>query len=132
MKNKDLGLLILRVTLGILILLHGMSKFQHGVDGIAGLINSKGLPGFLAYGVYLGELVAPCLLIIGSRTRIAALLLIATMIVAILVAHFGDILRLTESGGWALELQALYLFGALTLFFTGGGKYALSTKSKWD
>ena len=131
-KNIDLGLLILRLSLGILMLLHGIAKFQNGVDGIVGLLQKNGLPGIIGYGVYLGEILAPILLLIGARTRIAALLYIATMLVAIFVAHPEDLSQFTQSGGWALELQGLYLFCALALFFTGGGKYAISSTSKWD
>lgn len=131
-KNIDAGLLVLRLSLGVLMLFHGIAKFQNGIDGLIGLMQENSIPGFFAYGVYLGELIAPVLLIIGSRTRIAAVLYIIVMLVAIFLAHPSDIFMLTKSGGWALELQGLYLFGALALVFTGGGKYALSTKSQWD
>ena len=132
MNNKDLGYLILRLTLGILMLLHGIAKLTKGVGGIAGMLEENGLPGILAYGVYLGEIVAPILLILGFRTRLAALLYIPVMLVAMLVAHGDQLFTITQTGAWALELQALYLFGALALFFTGGGKYAVSTTDRWD
>ncbi|WP_271711659.1 DoxX family protein [Marinigracilibium pacificum] len=124
--------MILRLALGVMMLLHGIAKLQHGVDGLQGLLTQFSIPVFFAYGVYLGEVVAPIMLIIGYRTRIASLLFISTMIVAILTAHSSDIASLTKSGGWAIELPALYLFGALSLFFTGGGNRALSTGNKWD
>ena len=54
------------------------------------------------------------------------------MIVAVGMAHAGDIFTLSQSGGWAIELPALYFFGAVALIFTGGGKYALSNKHLWD
>ena len=34
--------------------------------------------------------------------------------------------------GWGVELLGLYLFGSAALFFTGGGKYAFSSSSRWD
>lgn len=132
MNKPNLGLLILRVSLGVLMLLHGIAKLVKGVGGIESMLRQAGLPGFLAYGVYLGEILAPALLIIGFRTRVAALLFICTMLVAIFIANPEKVTMLLNTGGWAVELQALFLFGALTLFFTGGGKLSISSKNKWD
>jgi putative oxidoreductase len=131
-KNHNIGLLILRITLGVLMLFHGIAKITHGVEGIEGMISSIGLPSFLAYGVYIGEIIVPLLLIIGFRTRLAALVFAFNMLVALLLVHASDIFSLTKHGGWAVELIALYLFGAVALFFTGGGQYALSSNNKWD
>lgn len=132
MKNMNLGLLIIRLTLGVLMLLHGLAKLGSGVDGIVGMLQSKGLPGFIAYGVYVGEVLAPLALIVGFRTRLAAVILLANMLVITFVAHPNDIFALSEYGGWKLELVGFYLFGSLALLFTGGGKYAVSSKSGWD
>jgi len=131
-KNESLGIFTLRVSLGVLMLLHGIAKIQKGVGGIAGMMEQSGLPSFFANGVYVGEVIAPILLIVGFRTRIASILFAGTMVVAVVIAHGSDIVKLTQSGGWAIELQALYFFGAMTLFFTGGGKYALSNNNRWD
>lgn len=131
-KNHDLGLMILRVSLGMLMLLHGLAKIQNGTGFIEGVFEKNGLPSFLAYLVYLGEIIAPLMLIVGFRTRLAAILLGGTMIVVVLTAAMDKIGQLTEVGAWALEVQALFFFGALALFFTGGGKFSSSTKSLWD
>lgn len=132
MKNNDLGLLLIRLALGFLMLLHGIAKLTHGVDFLGDIFKNLGLPSFFAYSVYIGEVIAPVLIIIGYRTRLAALVFAFTMVVAVGMAHASDIFKLSETGGWALELQGLYFFGAITLFFTGAGKYAASTNSKWD
>ena len=134
MKNakQNIGLLILRLTIGGLMLFHGYDKLIHGIDGIVNLVNATGLPEFLAYTVYLGELIAPLFLIAVYRTRLASLFIVATMVVAILLAHSNDIFKLGEFGNWALELNGLYLFGSLSIFFLGGGKIALSSSNKWD
>lgn len=131
-KNINTGLLLLRLTLGVLLFLHGFSKLMHGIDGIVGRVADIGIPGFLGYAVYLGEVVAPLLIIVGFRTRLAALIFAINMLVAALLSHSDSIFALSRSGGWAVELIGLYFFGALTLFFTGAGKYAVSTKSWWD
>ena len=132
MRNTDLGLLLIRLSVGWLMLFHGIAKMKHGVSGIEGMLESKGLPGFIAYGVYLGEVVAPILLIIGFRTRLAAIVFAVNMLVIMFIAHPENLTGFSSHGGWKLELAGLYLFGSLALIFTGGGKYALSSKSKWD
>lgn len=132
MKNNDLGLLILRISLGLLMLLHGIAKLTHGIDFLSGMFQNLGLPSFFAYSVYIGEIVAPILLIIGYRTRLVAIVFALTMIVAVAMAHASDLFTLSETGGWAVELQGLYFLGAVALFFTGGGKLAVSSTSKWD
>lgn len=132
MKNRDLSLLIIRLTVGILMLLHGIFKLNHGIGGIIGMVEAKGLPGFIGYGVFVGEVIAPLLIIIGYRTRVGSLLLIANMLVIIFLVQQHNFFALGAQGGWKLELVGFYLFGALALFFSGGGKYALASKTKWD
>ncbi|TLX78355.1 DoxX family protein [Labilibacter sediminis] len=131
-KNSDIGILILRLTLGVLMLFHGMAKLINGLSGIQGLLTSKGLPAILSYGVYIGEIIIPLLIITGYRTRLASVIFVVNMIFALLLVHANDIFSLSKTGGWAVELIGLYLFGAIALFFTGAGKYALSSSSYWD
>src|SRR5690554_204576 len=130
--NIDAGLLTWRLTLGILMMMHGIHKLIYGLDFIEGLFTELGLPKFFAWGIYVGEIVAPLLLIIGFRTKIAALILAFTMATAVWMVHLEDIFLLAASGAWAIEAAALFMFGAVGLVFTGGGKYALSTRSKLD
>lgn len=91
--TEDIGKLILRVSVGVLILLHGISKLQSGISGIVGMLESHGLPSFLAYGVYLGEVVGPVLVIIGLFTRVGAVLMIGNMVVAFALAHMQELFR---------------------------------------
>jgi len=134
MKQSKINsaLLLLRVSFGVMMLLYGFFKLFNGVDEIGKMLTEKGLPYFICYGVIVGELVAPLMMIIGFRTKIAAILLAFTMIVAILLAHSNDIFSLNSHGGWAIDHQGLFLFGSIVLVLTGAGKYAVSTKSKWD
>ncbi len=131
-RNLAAGLLLLRLSTGFLMLLHGIAKVKKGVVGMGAMLQEKGIPAFAAYGVYIGEIIAPLLLIIGFRSRIAALLIAFTMIVAVATVHALDIGKLSDSGAWAIELPALYLFNALVLTFTGGGPFAVSRRSRWD
>ncbi|MFJ1366258.1 DoxX family protein [Capnocytophaga canimorsus] len=132
-QNKDLGLLILRLSVGLLMIPHGIHKLLNsGALGyIQSLLESKGLPTFISYGVFVGEIIAPLLIVIGFRTRISALVLAATGLM-ILFLGYDNLFSLTQHGGWVGELAGLFLFGALSLAFTGGGKYALSTNNQWD
>lgn len=129
----DGGKLLLRLVIGVLILLHGVFKLTHGVGGIGGMLQGLGVPAVAAYGVYVGEVIAPLLLIVGLWTRPAALVIAINMVVAIALAHRQQLTSLTEQGGWALELQGLYLFGALAVMLLGAGRYRLAKPgSRWD
>lgn len=121
----DAALLILRVVLGVLILLHGVSKLPPPPEFLISGLAQAGLPGVLAYGVYLGEIVGPLLIIIGVWTRLGALLIVVNMIVAVLMAHTGDLFHLNKEGGYALELQAMFLFTAVALTLTGAGRFSV-------
>ncbi|WP_312254466.1 DoxX family protein [Stutzerimonas nitrititolerans] len=123
--TDDMGKLVLRLSVGMLMLLHGIFKLQNGVGGIAGMLGSQGLPGFLAYGVYLGEVVGPVLVIIGLYTRVGAVLIIGNMLVALALAHSQELFSLGSMGGWALELQGMFLFGAVAIALLGAGKYSV-------
>jgi len=125
LENADLGKLIIRLTLGGLLLFHGIAKLLNGVGFIEGLLANHGLPGFLAYGVFVGELIAPLMIILGYQTRIGALLIVFNMLVAIVLVHTNELLALSSSGGWALELQGFFLFTAVAVMFLGPGRYKL-------
>lgn len=125
-KQLDLGLLILRISVGGLMLFHGVAKIVHGISFITDQL------GALGYGVYIGEVVAPLMILIGWRTRLASIVFAINCVVAIAVAHSQDLFSIGEHGGYANELLALYLLGAVALFFTGAGKYAVSNNQSWD
>ncbi len=121
----DAGKLLLRITLGVLMLLHGIAKMRTGIDPIIDAVATAGLPPVLAYGVFVGEVLAPLLLIAGVWTRTAALVIAVNMVFAIALMHSADLATLTKSGGWAIELQALYLALALGIALIGPGRYAV-------
>lgn len=127
--SEDTAKLILRLTIGILVLFHGLFKLQNpgAVGFIGSLFAGVGLPVFLAYLVYVGEVVAPIMLIVGYKTKLAAALVAVTLFVAIMLAHTSQIFSLGEMGGWAIELQGLFFFGAVAIFGLGAGRYALET-----
>lgn len=113
------GLLLLRWTLALLMILHGVAKVTGGVGGIEGMLVAKGMPSFIAYGAYLGELVGPLMLLIGGAWILpGALLIVVNMVFAVALAHMGHFLQLTNSGGWRLELQAFFFVTALVVALT--------------
>jgi len=122
---ENVGKLVLRLAVGLLLLMHGLYKLANGIGGISGMVAAHGWPGFVAYGVYAGEVVAPILMVLGIFTRPAALIAAVNMIVAITLAHREQLFSLSGSGGWSLELQGLYLFGALAIALLGAGRYSV-------
>lgn len=126
--NDAVGKLILRLALGLLMLFHGVSKLMHAsgtVERIGAQLASAGLPPALVYGVFIGELLAPLMILFGVYARIGGLIVVINMVFAVLLVHTGQLLSLTKTGGWALELQAFYFFTGLALLFLGSGKLAV-------
>jgi len=126
--NESTGKLILRLALGILILLHGIAKLKGGVGGLSGMVTAAGLPAFFTYGVYVGEVLAPILVLLGWYSRIGAVLIAINMLFAISLAHRADLFALGQSGGWALELQGMFLFTAIAVALLGPGRFSLNGK----
>jgi putative oxidoreductase len=70
--------------------------------------------------------------ILGVLTRPAALIVVFNMLIAIYLAHSHQLFQLTKTGGWFLdggwflELQGFFLFGALCVALLGAGKFSLA------
>jgi putative oxidoreductase len=124
-QYEDSSKLLLRFTVAFLMLFHGVHKITHGVSFLEGMFLEMGLPGFIAYGVYLGEVIAPVMLIIGCRVKIASLLIIMTMIVAVGLAHTADIFTLGKHGQWAIELPMFYILASAAILLQGAGRYSV-------
>ena len=127
-NQQDIGKLALRIALGVLILFHGVAKLTGGIDFITDVVVKAGLPSFVAYGVYVGEVVAPLMVIAGWRTRTGAALIALNMIFAIGLVHTAELLAIGPSGGWALELQGMFLFGALAVELLGPGRFSVDMR----
>lgn len=132
-RYDDLGKLLLRVVLAALLLFHGVSKLLGGVGFITGMLEKMGLPGALGYLVYVGEVIAPLLILLGVWTRPAALVVAGNMLVAVLLVHTAEFFTMSETGGWALELQGMFFFGALAVALLGAGRYSVGGRAgKWN
>lgn len=130
----DIGKLILRLTVALLMAFHGVSKLKHGVGWMAGPLQAHHLPPFIGYGVYVAEVVAPILLILGIFTRPAACVIAFDMVMALFLVVQGKAFDLQpQGGGLGAELQFLYLFSALAIAFLGSGRFAISKGGgRWD
>lgn len=122
--QNDLAKLILRVALGALILLHGIAKLKGGVGPIEGMLQAHGVPGVFAYAVYVGEVVAPLMLLLGFHARAGGVLVAFNMLVAVFLAHMGELGRFNAQGGWALELQGMFFAAAVAIALVGPGRYS--------
>jgi len=132
-RHDDAGKLTLRLAIGGLLILHGIAKLSNGIGWMAGMLGSHGLPAFLGYGVYVGEIIAPLLLLVGKFTRPAGLVIAFNMLVAVLLARRDAIAKLNQGGGWDIELEMLFLLGGVAIWFLGSGRYALSKGAgRWD
>jgi len=125
--SEDTGKLILRLSVGGMMLFHGVAKIMHpgSLEFIGGMLAGYGLPSILAYGVYVGEVLAPLMVIAGYKARIGGLLMAINMLFALVLAHTGDFFSLSEHGGWMVELQMFYLLSAVAVIFLGSGRHAV-------
>lgn len=122
--QTDMGKLLIRVMAGGLMLFHGIAKISHGIGFIEGTLIAKGLPQMMAYGVYIGEVVAPIMLLIGFKSRIAGAIIAFNMIMALFLVHSNELLRISDTGGLTIELQLFYLLSSVAIMLLGSGKYA--------
>ncbi|AMM93265.1 DoxX family protein [Peribacillus simplex] len=127
MNKQEVGTFLLRVMLGITFLLHGLSKFQGGLDNTSGWFQSIGIPGFLAYVVGTIELVGGLALILGLGTRIISALLIFIMAGAIVYVKFpAGFMGNGEGTGFELDLVLMII--ALHLVLNGSRFLSIDSK----
>lgn len=116
--NRDVGLLVLRLTTGIIFLVMGISKLQ-GMDATIGFFASVGIPAFLAWIVAFLETIGGACLVLGFMTRVFAKILALIVLFAMLIVH--------SHGPFMGLAMPLAVFGsAFALSCFGGGKYSLS------
>lgn len=121
----SLGLLALRVWLGVTLLLnHGIGKakaFDSMASGFADPFKIGHTPSFAL--VVFAEVIASSLLALGLVTRFAALVLMVNMGVAFVYVH-----KTALSGGHSGELAFIYLAGFVALFLAGPGRFSLDKR----
>lgn len=123
--HQDGGKFLLRVTFSVLMIFHGVAKLQHGTGWIEQILISNGIPSFVAYGVFIGEIIAPVLIILGIFTRLAAFIVAMDLLIATLMVGMDKFFTVTNVGAWGLEIEAMYFFAALITMLLGSGRYSI-------
>ena len=134
-SHDDGGKLVLRVALGVLILFHGVAKVigGGGFQFVTSMVTKAGLPPVLAYGVYVGEVLAPLLIVIGLWTRLSALVIAINMVIAVALVLPSKLFAIAPTGGYAIELEAIYLFAAVAVALLGAGRYSVGgIDGRWN
>lgn len=127
----DIGLLIIRVVIGVLFVGHGAQKLfgwfgGYGLNGTGGWFDSIGMkPGVtMALIAGLAELIGGILFALGLLTPVAGLLIAGTMAMAILKVHGPNGLWSTSNG---YEYNLTLLAVAIGIALIGPGHYSLDT-----
>lgn len=123
-NKEEIAKLLLRLSLSLLMLFHGFHKVIHGIGGVKTALKSNGIPEVLAYGIYIGEVVAPIMLLIGYYSRYAAGVIALTMLSAIYLVYFNSLLVLGKHGAPVYELPLLFFVMAVVSALIGPGKYS--------
>ncbi|WP_194724468.1 DoxX family protein [Noviherbaspirillum malthae] len=132
-SQPDFANLFLRAVLAVFILFHGISKIAGGIDYVTWLLEGVGVPQELGYLVYVGEVVAPLLVLFGILTRPAALVIAVNMVIAVLLAHRSLLFTVPNPGDRTLELEEAYFILALVVAIQGAGKYSIGgIASRWN
>ncbi|MCC6727020.1 MAG: DoxX family protein [Saprospiraceae bacterium] len=133
LDSPDIGKLLLRVGVGLVLFLHGLGTVESGLGGTVEMVANNGFPGWLAYGTYIGEFVAPLLVLLGKWSRPAAFIMALNMLLTVVVAHRDIAFARNDFGGWQIELNALLMLGALAVAMLGAGRFSLSRgDGRWD
>lgn len=122
------GLLILRVIIGIIFFMHGIMKFNMGINTTAGFFEAASIPLPLlsAWIVTLVETFGGIALVLGVATRLTALLLIITMIVAIMVVLSFGIPFISTDIATGYELNLALIAALIPVLILGPGRYSLA------
>ncbi len=119
-KNiSDTSLLVLRVGFAGMMLTHGIPKINLLFESPIKFANPIGIGDTASLILALiGEVIAPILILIGFKTKLASVPAILTMVVAAFVVHASDPIAVKEKA-------ILYLIGFIAIFLAGAGKYSV-------
>ena len=129
--TEDLGKMVLRITVGGLLLLHGMHKVLTGIAPIKAMFAAHGIPEAAAYGVYLGEVVGPIMVLLGLFARVGGALIAVNMLVAVFLAGMAQATSFNAMGGYALELEAFYFWCGVAVMLLGSGRFSIGG-GRWN
>ena len=120
-RLQPLALVVMRLTLGAIMIVHGSHKVFGGLHHHAQMVAGLGLPGWLGYVSAFTEFLGGLLVLTGFFTRAAAFAICIDLVVAIWKVHWHN--GLTGDHGYEFPLSAATL--ALALIFFGAGPIAL-------
>jgi len=124
--NANYAALLLRLSLGVMFLSHGLLKvFVFTPAGTAGFFASLGLPGWLAYPTMGLEIFGGILLIAGLQSRLVSLALLPILIGSLWAHSANGWLFSNPNGGW--EYSLFLTVAALAQTLLGDGAYSLSS-----
>lgn len=125
--TADIAALLLRSTLGVMFLAHGLLKIVvFTLPGTAAFFESLGFPGWTAYVVGPAEALAGAALLLGFQTRAVALASLPILLGS-LVAHAGNgWLFSNANGGW--EFPLFLIATAVVVALLGGGRLAMTPR----
>jgi putative oxidoreductase len=132
--REDLAKLVLRVTVGVLILLHTWAVIN-GEQAIRDTLMRWGMPVGLAWTAVIFEGIAPLMVILGVYARLGAWMMTFWMVMAFLLAHIdtGHIFQLAENGvGWRVEGPFFFLSCSLCVALLGAGRFGLNIGGRWN
>ena len=120
--NPDLGILLLRVALGVVFFYHGWTKLGD-MEPVIGFFGSLGLAPWMAYLVAWAEAVGGALLIVGLFSRYAGIVLGIVALVALVKVHLPNGFAVTGGG---YEFILVLLLGSLAMIAFGSGRYGVA------
>ena len=126
-NHADHAALILRLSLGVMFIAHGLLKLLVFTPaGAAGFFASLGVPGWFAYLAMSAELIGGVMLVTGIYTRWVTLALLPILIGSVVLVHGGNGWLFTnENGGW--EYPAFLIMASFAQILLGDGAYSLSS-----
>ncbi len=123
-RTAPYGLFVLRVALGVMFIAHALLKYVvFTMPGFAGFLGSIGMPAFLAWPIFLAELLGGIALVLGLYARLVSVALLPVLLGALWVHAGNGWLFTAANGGW--EYPAFLVVGALTHILAGDGAFAI-------
>ena len=126
-RFSSTGVMLLRIALGVMWLAHAQLKwFVFTIPGMAGWLESQGLPGFMAWPVFLMEVIGGLMILFGFYGRYASSALLPILLVATWTHLPNGWVHTNEGGGW--EFPVFLVFASLAHILIGDGKYAIRSR----
>ena len=129
--DTNYSALIMRISLGTVLLAHGLLKLLvFTLPGTIGYFESLGLPPFAAYLTVWGEILGGGALLLGMYARLAALAAIPLLMGTVWVHSANGWLFSSSGGGWEFPLLLVVMAGAVAV--QGSGPFSIKSVPVFD